>query len=291
MDVPYGLWAAVAGAAVAVAVVVIAGLLRVTADRGRGAGPFAAAVAGWLGAAFVLGGFGVFSASADSPVPLIGLGVGLPIVAGAWLLRQGGALHDLLQAASTPWLIGVQFYRVAGVLFLAAWALDLMPWQFALPAGVGDAIVGLSAPVVARRVARWPEKSRRLAMSWNLIGLADLAIAVATGFLTSPSPFQQLAVNDANTLITRLPFVLIPTFAVPLSVLLHLAAVRRLRAFAPCRPPATAAVPAPSPPVESHDRGGGEGPGLRMRSRIAPEESVEVWWPWSSWPGRCGRSP
>ncbi len=230
MDVPYGLWAAVVGAAVVAAAVVIVGLLRVAAGRETGAGPVAAAVAGWLGAAFALGGLGVFEASGDQTVPLIGVGVALPVVAGAWLLRRGGALRNLLRSAPAPWLIGVQLYRIAGVLFLVAWALDLMPWQFALPAGIGDVVVGLAAPVVARRVARRPERSHGLAMAWNVLGLADLVIAVTTGFLTSPSAFQLLATNDPNALITRLPFVLIPTFAVPLSVLLHLAAVQRLRA-------------------------------------------------------------
>jgi hypothetical protein len=54
-------------------------------------------------------------------------------------------------------------------------------------------------------------------------------IAVTCGFLTAPSVFQQLALNDPNTAITRFPFVLIPTFAVPLSIILHIFVLARLR--------------------------------------------------------------
>jgi hypothetical protein len=54
-------------------------------------------------------------------------------------------------------------------------------------------------------------------------------LAVVLGFLTSPSAFQQLALSMPNALITRYPFVLFPTFVVPVSILLHAAALWRLR--------------------------------------------------------------
>jgi hypothetical protein len=62
--------------------------------------------------------------------------------------------------------------------------------------------------------------------------MADLAVAVTTGFLTSPSPVQLLALDRPNTLVTAFPLVLIPVFLVPLSVLLHLASLRKLSGIA-----------------------------------------------------------
>src|SRR6266581_3800783 len=90
--------------------------------------------------------------------------------------------------------------------------------------------VGLAAPVVGYlfyKGARW---SCLAVLSWNVAGILDLVVAVATGFLSSPGPFQVLALETPNELITAFPLVLVPVFAVPLSILLHLAALKRLKA-------------------------------------------------------------
>ena len=62
-----------------------------------------------------------------------------------------------------------------------------------------------------------------------MFGLLDLVVALGTGFLTSPSPFQLLSLAAPNTLVSAFPLVLIPVFAVPLSVLLHVASLMKLR--------------------------------------------------------------
>ena len=67
------------------------------------------------------------------------------------------------------------------------------------------------------------------ARAWNLLGIADLIVAVATGFLTSPSRFQMFALGAPNELIAAFPLVMIPVFLVPLSILLHLASLEKLR--------------------------------------------------------------
>jgi hypothetical protein len=65
--------------------------------------------------------------------------------------------------------------------------------------------------------------------AWNLFGIADLVIAIATGFLTSPSPLQLFAFSIPNEIISAYPLVLVPVYLVPLSVLLHLASLAKLR--------------------------------------------------------------
>jgi hypothetical protein len=65
--------------------------------------------------------------------------------------------------------------------------------------------------------------------AWNRLGIADLVVAVTTGFLTSPSPVQLLALDRPNELITAFPLAMIPVFLVPLAVLLHLASWQKLR--------------------------------------------------------------
>ena len=232
MHVPYGLWIAMAGANVAIAALIVGWLLTVRGRPATTARAYAVAVAAWLAAAFALGGLNVFKAATGRPAFPIALGVVVPIGVGVALFRRHAATRELVASATTPQLIGVQLYRAIGGLFLVAWAIGIMPWQFALPAGIGDVLVGLAAPFVARN------GSRRAAVTWNVIGILDLVVAVGTGFLTSPSPFQHLALGNPNLFVSRLPFVVVPTFAVPLSILLHLAALQRLRATAPETEPA-----------------------------------------------------
>ncbi|MGH2942466.1 MAG: MFS transporter, partial [Solirubrobacteraceae bacterium] len=128
------------------------------------------------------------------------------------------------------WLVGVQLYRVVGGLFLIAYLQDDMPAQFALPAGIGDVLVGIAAPFVAVRLARdGAERARPAVAAWCTLGILDLAVAVTCGFLTAPGAFQQLALDEPNAAITSYPLVLIPTFAVPVSFVLHVYVLARLR--------------------------------------------------------------
>ncbi len=127
------------------------------------------------------------------------------------------------------WLIGVQLYRALGVIFLILYATGKLPGLFAWPAGLGDVLAGVLAPVVALAYRRGSRENADLVSAWNLFGLADLVVAVTAGFLTSPSPFQLFAFDLPNELVSRFPLVLVPVFRVPVSVLLHLASLAKLR--------------------------------------------------------------
>ncbi|MGI8800890.1 MAG: hypothetical protein ACR2KV_01780 [Solirubrobacteraceae bacterium] len=90
-------------------------------------------------------------------------------------------------------------------------------------------LVGLAAPAVAFRLAKHGTPgARSSAIVWCVLGLADLAIAVTCGFLTAPSAFEQLALDAPDAAITSYPFVLIPTFAVPVAIALHVYVLARL---------------------------------------------------------------
>ncbi len=145
------------------------------------------------------------------------------------LISRSPRLARIIDAVPQHWLIGVQLYRALGVIFLILYGTGKLPGAFAWPAGLGDTLVGILAPVVAVAYARAPHKNADMVSAWNLFGLADLVVAVTAGFLTSPSAFQLFAFDLPNELVSRFPLVLIPIFLVPLSVLLHLASLAKLR--------------------------------------------------------------
>jgi len=197
-------------------------------DRSRTFWSIAALLVTWFFAALVLSWSGFYQGS-GSRIPTIPFGLLIPIAAGVVLFRRRPLLRRIIESVPQSWIVSVQVYRVEGLIFLTLYAGGWLPGAFAWPAGVGDVIVGLLAPVVGVAYMRRTRGSVGLVRAWNLLGIADLVVAVTTGFLTSPSPLQLLALDRPNELISSFPLAMIPVFLVPLSLLLHLASLQKLR--------------------------------------------------------------
>ena len=189
-------------------------------------------VAAWYCAALWLGKTGYFFAASDLTVPRIPFPIVLPVVAAAWIMTRSVRVQALIDAVPFSWLTAIQVYRTLGAMFVGLWAAERLPAEFALPAGWGDIIVGLSAIPVALMAAADHRASPVALQAWNLFGVADLVVAVATGFVTSPGPYQLLAFDRPNLLISTYPLVMVPIFAVPLSFILHIAGFIKLRRMA-----------------------------------------------------------
>jgi hypothetical protein len=152
----------------------------------------------------------------------------LPLVVGAPLLLLSKRAGQVLDAMPATWLVALQLYRVFGSLFLAAGLRGVLPGIFALPAGIGDVLTGLFAVPAAIAVATGTTEGRKAAIIWNIFGLADLAVAITLGFITSPGPFQLIVPNVQSIGAGAYPTVLTPAFAVPSSILLHALSLRQL---------------------------------------------------------------
>ena len=182
----------------------------------------------WFAAALALSWLGFFAGGPDR-IPTIELGLLLPILVGAIALARSTALRRIVDTVPQAWMVGIQIYRTIGAIFLTLLAAGQLPAAFAVPAGAGDVLVGLLAPLVALAVARGWKGASGLVLAWNILGLLDLVTAVSTGFLTAPSPMQLLSFDAPNLLASAFPLVMIPVYAVPISVLLHLASLMKLR--------------------------------------------------------------
>lgn len=184
----------------------------------------AAGLIGWFGAISLLGKIGFWAAN-----PLVAPHILLGFLFLFVVLKR---LYDLplvqkiADAIPQHWIIGIQTYRVMGYGFLILYQMHLLPAAFAFPAGIGDIIVGVSAPIVALVYFLKKSYARKLAILWNVIGIADLVIAIGIGTLAYPRPFQILATEVSTDLFSQFPLVLIPLFAVPLSALLHFFSLR-----------------------------------------------------------------
>jgi hypothetical protein len=132
----------------------------------------------------------------------------------------------IIAAVPQQWLVGVQFFRVLGAIFLILYAAGKLPGLFAWPSAVGDIAIGLSAPVVGLAYAQAPHKAAGLVVAWNVLGLLDLTDALGLGF-SAPSRFA-LEIQPTSDLMTVLPLVLVPVYLVPLFFVLHLASLAKL---------------------------------------------------------------
>jgi hypothetical protein len=138
---------------------------------------------------------------------------GLPIAAGALLLLDGD-VRRLNRSLPVWWLLAWQTGRLVGWLFLVYWHHGYLPAGFALPAGLGDLYMGVTAPFVAVYAGRRRPNWRTLAVLWNLLGLLDFAVAVSFAIAS-------------GTKLTY-PLILIPGFLVPMAILAHIYSLARL---------------------------------------------------------------
>jgi hypothetical protein len=170
---------------------------------------------------------GVFRTGA-TPLPLLPLAISLPVIIGAPLLLLSWRVGQVLDAMPTTWLVALQVYRVFGSVFLAGALRGLLPGLFGVPAGIGDVLTGLFAVPAAIAVATGTAEGRKAAIIWNIFGLADFAVAITLGVITSPGPLQLIVPNVPSIGAGAYPNVLTPAFVVPSSILLHVLSLRQL---------------------------------------------------------------
>ncbi|OHV88891.1 MFS transporter [Mesorhizobium sp. ORS 3428] len=182
----------------------------------------------WLAVAWSAAVNGVFHADTAS-LPVLPMAIFLPVIIGAPLLLFSRRIGQVLDAMPAGWLVALQLYRIFGSWALVAWLHGAMPGVFALPAGIGDVLTGLFALPTAIAVATGTAEGRRAATLWNLLGLADFAVAVTMGIITSPGPLQLIVPDVQSIGAGAYPGVLTPAFVVPSSILLHVLSLRQLR--------------------------------------------------------------
>jgi hypothetical protein len=189
------------------------------AARTRAWLPFAVAgfLASWLAVAVVVGDSFQLGSPADAR--LLGLLVGFgPMLAVIGLVFGTKTLGALDEAVPSAWLIRIQTYRVAGLMFLYPFLYyGAVPAGFAIPAALGDFATGLLAPIVAAKVARRDAHSFAWAVAWNAFGILDLIVAPAA------------AVLSHTPVLTLYPLSLVPLFiGPPLGILTHVLSLRNL---------------------------------------------------------------
>ena len=159
-------------------------------------------------------------------VPLVVFG---PPLAFLVLLAVWPPVQRFVASLDLRLLTLAQTVRVLGFVFLPLMADGTLPPSFALPAGLGDVFIGVTAPLVAYQVVPRLPGSRGIFVAWTILGILDLLLAVSAGLLNAGGAAP----------LGRLPLSLFPTLIVPLALIMHLESlsiVAGAMAPAPARP-------------------------------------------------------
>lgn len=181
----------------------------------------------WFSFVVFLGKAGIFAINPlVAPFILIGFIVLFGVLQKVYASKSVQRIAD---AVPQHWLVAIQTYRIVGVGFLILMAQGFLPAEFALPSGIGDIIVGITAPFVAILLYLKKPYAKKVGIAWNILGIADLVVALSAGMLGFPRPIQTLPFAPSTEPLSLYPLSLITLFAVPLALLMHFFSLRVLR--------------------------------------------------------------
>jgi hypothetical protein len=197
---------------------------------------------GWVGLAVFFGASGWLGFTPHSPVPVIGLLLGAPLLAFGVLTSASETARGTLLRIPLELLIGLNALRIVGVLFLLDYAAKSLSGPFPFFAGLGDMITGALAIPLALKVARSNAPGAGAIAGWNAFGALDLIVAVGLGITSAAgSPLQLIHAGVGSQAVQYLPLCLVPTVLVPFYLLTHATVAMQLRERSKA---ATAALPA-----------------------------------------------
>jgi hypothetical protein len=202
-----------------------------TQPSGRGSMRRAVGIAltGWLLLVLSLGAAGAFVGPPGTPPLPIAIGVAVPLVLFFAWLRLSQSFREFVLSLDLRVIAGMQAWRWAGLGFLDLYAYKVLPAVFALPAGLGDMAIGVTAPWIILALVREPGFAARGAfIRWNILGILDLLLAVSIAAVSAV--FATGAPGEVSIApMATLPLLVIPAFLVPFFLMLHAAALMQSR--------------------------------------------------------------
>jgi hypothetical protein len=187
----------------------------------------------WFLAAFIGGMMDIFYQLGVPPVT-VGLFLLIPVVVFTLAYVFSTRVQHAIDRIPL-WLITIaHVWRFVGIGFVIGAVMRVLPSQFGFPEGLGDVVAALLCLPLAFAIRRGRRSTglRRAFIAWNVYGLIDLLSAISLGILYSPSSFGVLRTDLSTEVMTAFPVNLIPTFFLPLFILLHMLSLKRSRELA-----------------------------------------------------------
>jgi hypothetical protein len=180
-------------------------------------------IAAWFTFSLIAAALHLFENAPDKPpLPLL-LSVLTPVAIFAVWYYTSKPFRDFVLSLNPKTVTLVHTMRLAGFVFLALYTYNILPGILALPAGWGDIAIGATAVFAATRLANPSHRTSFIA--WQLLGITDLVTAMSLG--AAMRFIDPGAISAAP--MTVLPMSLIPTFGVPLFLILHIISIAQAK--------------------------------------------------------------
>jgi hypothetical protein len=183
----------------------------------------------WFAGSVAMSRAGLFD-QPNQPPTYFGVFLGGPIMLFLLVYLMSKSLREALLAVPLWVVVAIHSLRFVGIFFVINVLTHALPPQFGWSAGVGDIISAIvSIPLaIALHKGHRSKGLRARYIVWNFFGLADLFTAVTLGLLYSVSVVGVLSRPGLDSrALSFMPLSLIPTFYVPILILLHFLALRR----------------------------------------------------------------
>jgi hypothetical protein len=163
----------------------------------------------------------------------VAMAVAIPTLLYLLAYRLSPALRAWVAQRDLALLVGLQSFRVIGIVFLFVWAFGHLPAVFALVAGLGDIAIGVAALsvliAIERQTTGWQARVKTL----TIFGILDFVAAFSAAVLTGAGRPLQFEGQPLPVALQQWPMGMVPGFLVPLFIILHLMAWQRLHAAKP----------------------------------------------------------
>ena len=188
------------------------------------------AVIVWFATAVIASITGIIN-EPDRPPLVLGTFILLPIAGFVAAYFLSASFRAFTESMSLTLIVASHLWRFVGVGFMIAWLTGALPAGFGIPEGFGDIIAAIGALVLVPKL-RKGTAPRTWLFAWNTFGLIDLISAIVVGILYSDSTLGILSKDTVNTkLMVTFPVSLIPSFFVPLFILLHILTFKKIADF------------------------------------------------------------
>ena len=178
-------------------------------------------LAAWLVFSLFASALHLYRNAPNTPPIALGLAVATPLVLFLVWFASSPGFRQFVLSLNPRTLTLVHSMRIAGFVFLVLGSYKILPAFFALSAGWGDILIGVTAPFAALWLAN-PELAnpahRKGFIFWQILGITDLVNALALGTLAGVIDPHGIP----TTAMTVLPMSYISTFAVPVFLILHI---------------------------------------------------------------------
>ncbi len=152
---------------------------------------------------------------------------------GVWYVYKSRKLNQVIQKMPKGALVNIHFLRVFTELLLWFMFTDVGRWipkQLTVEGYNFDIIIALSAPFIAYRCFKARSWPKSYAVVWNVVGILMILNMYVLIALTSESSVR-IFVNEtlSSRVFNNFPFVWMPTFTMPLFILLHLLSIKQIK--------------------------------------------------------------